>query len=70
MEYILRGMELCLKVRDDLSEEVSTQVDVVQLKVWRWESSRPREDNVWRIHGKRKHDIFKELKITEYGVRV
>lgn len=64
MEYILRGMKPSLKVRDDLSEEVSTQVDVVQLNVWRWESFRP------RIHGKRKHDIFKELKITEYGVRV
>lgn len=53
MEYISRGMEPRLKVRDNFSMEVRTEVEVGKMQVRRWESSRQREEHVQRTHGKR-----------------
>ena len=69
LEDMSRVVEPIHKVRDDLSEELSMEVGVGQIKSGRWESFRQREERVWRIHGKREHGVFKELKNTEYSVK-
>lgn len=68
MEYVSRGMEPSLKVRDNLSEEVRTEAEVGHLKLRRWESSGQREEHVQRTHGERESGIFKTLKNTGYSV--
>lgn len=46
MEDMSRVVEPIHKVRDDLSEEVSVEVGVGQIKSGRWESFRQREERV------------------------
>ena len=62
-------MEPRLKVRDNFSMEVRTEVEVGKMQVGRWESSRQREEHVQRTHGKREYRRFKELKITGFSIR-